>query len=382
MADYYAVLGVDRRASQDEIKKAFRRLTREHHPDRHPNDPEAADRYRQINEAYNVLGDAAARARYDTTVRLPQGIDLRGFEGQSARDMFGNMFGDVFRNRRRAHRRGRDLRYTLTVDFADAVLGSTHEIAFEAYGPCDTCKGSGVRPGGKPPETCPVCSGRGEIKGDGLFAPWTRCGRCNGTGLLQVDPCETCTGSGKRRQKRAFVVRLPPATSSGAEKVLERQGEPGRFGGEAGDLRVTINVRPHRWLEQRGDEIRCELPVSISEAALGARLPVPTVDGIVMVDVPAGVRSGTKLRLRGKGVPIARDKRTRGGPDRGDQLVTVVVETPVVGDDARLRELLRELASLSETPSVLPRRAAWQHGVGDGAAEGVSPDPGGGSRKD
>jgi len=358
MADYYAVLGVDRRANADDIKRAFRRLTREYHPDRHPNDPEVQDRYRQINEAYNVLGDPAARAKYDAGQRLQQGLDLsRGFDGRSARDLLGNVFGDVFRNRRKERRKGRDLRYTLTVSLVEAVLGSQHAIEFEAGGPCTDCEGSGTRPGGAPPETCSVCTGRGEVKGEGLFAGWTRCGRCDGTGMFQSDPCGGCRGLGRRRQKRSFSVRLPPGTDGGAEKVIAGAGEPGRFGGEPGDLRVMVNVAPDPWLERRGDEVWGELPVSVTEAALGARVPVPTVDGIVMVDVPAGIRSGTKLRLRGKGVPIPRDKRTAGGAERGDQLLHVIVETPQIRESGPERELLERLEAQADA-SMLPRRAS------------------------
>lgn len=370
MADYYAVLGVDRRASSDDIKKAFRRLTREYHPDRHPDVPEMEERYRQINEAYNVLGDAAARARYDAGARLQQGLDIaRGFDGASARDLLGNVFGDVFRTRRRERRKGRDLRYTLTIDLRDAVLGSSHEIEFDAGGPCSDCDGLGTRPGGTPPETCSVCAGRGEVKGEGLFAPWTRCGRCDGTGLLQVDPCPGCKGVGRRRQTRTFTVRIPPATEAGAEKVIAGGGEPGRFGGEPGDLRITINVKPDPWLTRQGDEITSELPISITEAALGTRVSVPTIDGEVTVDVPAGVRSGTKLRLRGKGVPIPRTRRASNAAGRGDHLLTVVVETPQLSspelqenERASLRELLERLETSSDARS-LPRRASLRQAI-------------------
>jgi molecular chaperone DnaJ len=367
--DYYAVLGVDRRASAEEIKKAYRRLTLEYHPDRHPGDAEAERRYRQINAAYDVLGDAAARSRYDTTSRLQQGLDLsRGFDTTTARDLLGNVFGDVFRSRRRERRRGRDLRYTLTISLEEAALGSNHDIEFEAFGPCDVCKGQGTRPGGRPAESCSVCGGRGEIKGDGLFASWTRCGRCDGTGLLTLDPCEACKGVGKCRQSRSFNVRVPAGTESGKEKVVKGQGEPGRHAGEAGDLRITINIRPHRWLERDGYEIKTELPVSISEAAAGASLPVATVDGVVIVDVPKGVRSGTRLRLRGKGVPRPPTRRRRTDAARGDQLVTVVVETPVVRDNPELTATLHRLEELSAGGEILPRRDEQRRALDDPAS--------------
>lgn len=364
--DYYAVLGIDRRAGPEEVKKAFRRLTLEWHPDRHASqgeggaqgESEAAARYRLINEAYNTLGDAARRSRYDMSQRL-EGIELRrGAGGQSARDLLGNMFGDVFGTRRERRRRGRDLRYTLTVSFEDAVRGSAHDIEFEAPGPCDSCAGTGTRPGGKPPEPCPMCGGKGEVRGDGLLSRRSSCGRCSGLGLLQPDPCQTCRGHGTRRQQRSFRVRLPAGTEAGAERVLEGEGEPGRFGGAAGDLRVTVNVTPHPWLHRVGDEIHCEVPVSLHEAAAGAKVPVPTVDGLVHVDVPPGVRSGTKLRLRGKGVP-GKGKASGGRGTRTDQLVTIVVETPVLSASPAVAEaLLRLEQACEEAPRSLPRRQA------------------------
>lgn len=352
--DHYAILGVDAAASADEIKKAFRRLTLEFHPDRHAGDEEIAARYRQINAAYDTLSDTATRAKYDAQRRLGQ-LDLSRFDGQSARDLIGNVFGDVFGTRRNKRRKGRDVRYTLTVDLADAVLGSTHAIEFEAPGACPDCSGSGTRPGGRPPEGCEVCGGRGELKNDGLFARRTRCGRCDGAGMIQLDACTTCRGSGARRTRRAFDVRVPPATESGAERVLTGQGEPGRFGGDAGDLRVTIDVRPHGRLVREGENLHCEAHISITEAARGTRLGVPTVDGRVELDVPAGIRSGTRLRLRGKGVP--RPDARRGTPARGDQLVTVTVETPQIADE-RLRETLEALEHAASLANAYPRREA------------------------
>jgi molecular chaperone DnaJ len=354
--DHYAVLGVDRTASAEEVKKAYRRLTLEFHPDRHPDDPEAQERFRSINQAYAVLGDAQARSRYDASMRLHEGLDLaRGLDVQTARDLLGNVIGDVFGARRRERRGGRDLRYTLSVDLAEAVLGSSHEIRFEAPGPCSTCDGTGTRPGGRAPHSCPVCAGRGEVKGEGLFARRTRCGRCDGTGMVQLDACETCRGAGTRRQERTFVVRLPPGTEAGAEKVIEGHGEPGRFGGKPGDLRVTVNVRPHPYLERHGDDLRCEVPISITEATYGVTVEVPTVDGVVSMDVPAGIRSGTRMRLRGKGVPLPAARRKR-GVARGDQIVTVSIETPARDGSPELEDVLRRLEDASAAPGVLPRR--------------------------
>lgn len=353
--DYYAILGVDASANADDIKRAFRRLTLEYHPDRHAGDPAAEERYRQINAAYDVLSDSGKRVRYDAQRRLGQLDITKGFDGQTARDLIGNMFGDVFGTRRTQRRKGRDLKYTLTVDLKEAVLGSTHTIEFEAPGPCTACSGSGTQPGGKAPESCPVCAGRGEVKGEGLFSRRTRCGRCDGTGMVQIDPCTTCRGTGTKRQARSFEVRLPAGVDAGAERVLTGLGEPGRYGGEPGDLRITINVRPHPRLVREGNDLRCELAVSITEAALGTKLHVPTVEGDALVDIPAGIKSGTRLRLRGKGVPI--EGARRGAPARGDQLVAVTIETPDAKNE-QVRAALRELERACTDAGALPRRVA------------------------
>jgi molecular chaperone DnaJ len=360
--DYYAVLGIDRGANGDDVKRAFRRLTKEWHPDRHPDDEHARERYTVINQAYTTLSDPALRAKYDAARLRQTSVELtQNFDVGSAKDLLRNVFGDVFGTRRSQRRRGRDLKYTLTIDLAEAVHGATKDIEFDAPGPCDVCQGSGTRPGGAAAHTCTNCDGRGEVKGEGLLSRRTRCGRCDGTGMIQTDACENCRGRGTARRPRTFTVRVPAGTEAGAERVLQGQGEPGRFGGDAGDLRVRINLRPHPWLTRDGDNIRCEAFVSVTEAARGAKVPVPTVDGAVVVEVPAGVRSGTKLRLRGKGIPGK-------GRTRGDQLVTVVVETPVLAADGTLGEVLDDLERRSAKSGVLPRRHA-QRGAGPGGSD-------------
>ncbi len=350
--DYYAILGVTRDADEAEIKKAYRRVALESHPDRFPDDEDAHERFRRASEAYEVLSDPAARARYDTTRLLPESLDLtKPPSVATARELFGNLFGDVFGNRRKQRRRGRDIRYTLTVDLADAVLGSVHTIHFEAKGACESCKGSGTEPGGREAVDCPTCEGTGEVKTGGLFSPRSRCGRCDGLGLIQRDPCKACRGRGVLKQERSFDVRLPPGTDAGTEKILRGQGEPGRFDGEPGNLRITVNVRPHPFLVRDGQNLRTTVPISITRAALGGKVPVPTIDGWVDMEVPPGVSSGSKLRLRGKGVPD-----TRGG--RGDQFVELLVETPTNLAGTRTRELLLELERTSERENVLPKRQA------------------------
>lgn len=353
--DHYAVLGVPPSATADDIKAAYRRLALATHPDRHPDDPDAEARFRAISTAYAVLSDPTQRSRWDTQRLLPdvflnnpQGVSL-----QTAKDLLAAVVGDVFGRQRRERRRGRDIRYTLTVELAQAVLGGEHEIAFEAPGTCSTCGGAGARPGGRPAVGCPLCQGRGEVKGDGFLRRYSACGRCGGVGMIQQDPCNACSGRGSRRERRNFSVRLPPGTESGAERIVEGQGEPGQYGGPPGHLRVTVNVRPHPWLRRDGVDIIGELYISVGEAARGARVPVPTLTGTAIVEIPASVATGAKLRLRGKGVP------TEGGR-HGDQIVTVVLETPRIGAaDNGLSSALDALERVLEAdPELLPRRAA------------------------
>lgn len=363
--DHYAVLGVAASASQDEIKAAYRRLALATHPDRHPDDPDAEARFRAISTAYAVLSDPAQRARYDTQRLLPDvlmGGQGQGVSLQTAKDLLAAVVGDVFGRQRRERRRGRDIRYTLTVELAQAVLGGEHEIAFEAPGTCSTCSGTGARPGGRPPVTCPLCQGRGEVKGEGFLRRYSPCGRCGGVGMIQQDPCAPCSGRGSRREKRSFHVRLPPGTESGAEKLVEGQGEPGQFGGAPGHLRVTVNLRPHPWLRREGLDIVGELYVSLGEAARGGKLPVPTLTGSALVEIPAGVTTGAKLRLRGKGVPAE-----AGRP--GDQIVTVIIETPRIttATGTPATHLVSALDALERAfeadPQLLPKRAAQRSGA-------------------
>jgi len=350
--DHYAALGVPSDAPQDEIKRAYRRLALATHPDRHPGDPDAESRFRAISTAYTVLGDPVARAKYDTQRLLPEAlVSGQPVTMQSARDLLAAVVGDLFGRQRRERRRGRDVRYTLTVDLAEAVLGGTHDISFEALGTCNPCTGTGTRPNGRAPVTCPLCQGRGEVKSGGLLRRYSPCGRCAGVGMIQQDPCPICSGRGSRREKRSFSVRVPAGTESGAERVVEDQGEPGQYGGPPGHLRVTINVRPHPWLRRDGGDILGDVYVSVTEAARGGRVPVPTLTGPVTVEIPPGVASGTKLRLRGKGVPGGEAGKA------GDQIVSVIVEIPRAS--AGLADALDALErAIQADPQALPKRSA------------------------
>ena len=358
--DHYAVLGVPPSATAEEIKAAYRRLALATHPDRHPDDPDAEARFRAISTAYAVLSDPAQRSRHDTQRLLPD-VFTNGQQGvslQTAKDLLAAVVGDVFGRQRRERRRGRDIRYTLTVELAQAVLGGEHEITFEAPGSCSTCKGEGTKPGGRPAITCPLCQGRGEVKGEGFLRRYSACGRCGGVGMIQQDPCNACSGRGSRREKRSFHVKLAPGTESGAERVVEGQGEPGQYGGAPGHLRVTVNIKLHPWLRRDGLDIVGDLHVSVVEAARGGKVPVPTLTGTAVVDLPAGVAAGTKLRLRGKGVPAEAGRS-------GDQIVTVVLETPKIpaGDSPVARALEALERALESDPDLLPKRSAQRKGT-------------------
>lgn len=352
--DHYAVLGVPPDAPQDEIKRAYRRLALATHPDRHPGDPDAESRFRAISTAYAVLSDPAQRARYDTQRLLPEAlVQGQPVTLQTARDLLTAVVGDLFGRQRRERRRGRDVRYTLSLELAEAVAGGTHEISFEALGACGPCTGTGTRPGGRAPITCPLCQGRGEVKSGGLLRRYSPCGRCSGVGMIQQDACPICSGRGSRREKRSFSVKIPPGTESGAERVVEDQGEPGQYGGAPGHLRVTVNVRPHPWLRREGHDILGEVYVSVVEAARGGRVPVPTLTGTAMVEIPPGVASGSKLRLRGKGVPGGEGGRP------GDQIVAVIVETPRITAGSPVADALDALErALHADPQANPKRTA------------------------
>lgn len=349
--DHYAVLGVAKEASQDEIKRAFRRLTLELHPDRWPGDAKIAARFQAVTQAYNTIGDPGKRLGYDQSLeRSIMGFDVTSGEvpDVSISRVMNTLVGDLFGSRRTLRRAGADLRYTLTVDLEEACRGCSTRIEFEARGRCGACDGGGGDPEGDPPRRCDLCQGRGEVKSGGLLSQRSACGRCQGLGMIQPSPCPECRGRGHRRQMRAFDIRIPPGTKAGAERVLRGEGEPGRFGGNPGDLRVTIAIRPHPWLTRDGSDLHCVVPVSIVDAALGGEVAVPTLDGVASVRVPSRSAHGDRLRLRGKGLSIPQQAP-------GHLFLTLEVETPVV-DDAEVKDaLLRFDAVTRNGADVYPR---------------------------
>ena len=364
--DYYQVLGVPKNATHAEIKKAYRKLAQKHHPDANPGDKAAEERFKEISAAYDVVGDEDKRKRYDQVRDMaasgyggagggfPGGVPGGGFPGGGGvrfedlgdlGDLFGGLFGGGRRGRSRSRVvHGADLETDVTVSFEDAMRGTTVPVRIQGPAPCSTCGGSGAAPGSTP-VTCPQCGGTGEIAvNQGFFQMEQPCPRCNGTGRAVEQACPTCRGTGSERRTRGFQVKIPAGVKDGARIKLTGRGEPGPVGGTAGDLYVRVHVRSHRVFGRKGNDLTVDVPITYPEAALGANIQVPTLDGPVTMKVPAGTPSGKTFRLKGKGAP------RRNGT--GDLLVTVNVEVPgKLSKDER--ELLRQLRE-AETES--PRR--------------------------
>jgi molecular chaperone DnaJ len=356
--DYYEILGVPRDASDEEIKRAFRRAAQRHHPDIDASDG-AEQRFKELNEAYRILSDRQRRSAYDMFGHA--GVDATGAGGFEGFGGGFGPFGDIFdaffggspsgtRQRRRVVA-GADLRYDLTIDFAEAMSGVTAEVSFPTLVTCDVCAGSGGEPGTEP-ERCPECNGTGERRRVsqtilGQMVNITACPRCNGEGRIIATPCHNCAGEGRIRQERRLQVTVPAGIDSGQRIAVEGQGESGPRGGPPGDLYVVVTVRDHPQLTRRGTELFHELAVTFPQAALGASLSVPTVEGSEEIAVPAGTQSGTELRLKGRGVPRLR------GSGRGDLHVIVTVVVPEKPSKAE-RELLKQLDQASG-PAVLPK---------------------------
>ncbi len=364
--DFYQVLGVPRNATEDAIKKAYRRLAMKYHPDRNPDDKEAEERFKEAKEAYEILTDAQKRAAYDQYGSA--GLDAargagQGFSPSDAfGDIFGDMFGDIFGGGRRGGRsavyRGADLRYELPLDLEQAVAGTSTEIEFQTVKECGECGGSGAARG-HTPVTCEACHGSGQVRiSQGIFAVQQACPRCKGRGTIIKDPCPKCAGQGRMRTTKRLSVKVPPGVDSGDRIRLAGEGEAGRNGGPPGDLYVEILVREHAIFERDGAHLSCEVPVSFITATLGGSVEVPTLDGHANIKLPAGTQSGRVFRLRDKGI-----KPVRGGAT-GDLFCRVVVETPV-DLNADQKDLLRkfEAAMAADGKSHNPRQRSWLEGV-------------------
>jgi molecular chaperone DnaJ len=346
--DYYEVLGVAREASEAELKTAFRKLAHQYHPDKNPGSKEAEERFKEASEAYEVLSDPEKRARYDRFGHVNgqnpfEGFGFGGAAGATINDIFGDIFGEMFGGGRRARGRprGADLRYHLEVSFEEAAFGTGSRIEIARPKRCDTCKGSGAKPG-TGPRTCPTCGGVGEIRvTQGFFSIARTCHHCGGVGRVIVDKCEDCGGAGMKQERATVEVTVPPGVDTGTRLKLAGEGEPPPQPGAApGDLYVVIQVRDHPIFRREENEVVCDLPLSFTQAALGAQIDVPTLDGPVKMKIPAGTQAGKVFRLRGKGIPVL------GGSGRGDQHVRVLVETPTHLTKEQ-RELLERFAALS-----------------------------------
>ncbi|MFC4022745.1 molecular chaperone DnaJ [Oceanobacillus longus] len=352
--DYYDVLGVDKGASKEEIKKSYRKLARKYHPDVNK-EADAEDKFKEAKEAYEVLSDEQKRAQYDQFGHAGAGGQGFGGFGGGAQDFGG--FGDIFdmffggggRSRDpNAPKQGADLQYTMVLDFEEAIFGKETDINIPREESCDTCSGSGAKPGTSA-ETCSHCSGSGQLNQE-QNTPFGRvvnrrvCHHCNGSGKIIPEKCNTCGGAGKVKRNKQIHINIPAGIDEGQQIRVTGKGEPGRNGGPAGDLFVLIQIRQHDFFVREGDHIFCELPLTISQAALGDEVEVPTVHGKVKLKIPAGTQTGKTFRIRGKGVPNVR------GRGQGDQHIKVKVMTPTQLTD-RQKELLREFNEIGGNDS-------------------------------
>lgn len=341
--DYYEVLGVSRGASDEEIKKAYRKLALKYHPDKNPGDKEAEEQFKECSEAYQVLSEAERRAQYDRFGHAA--FDQMGgggfdFGGQTFEDLFGDLFGDFFgtsRGRGRGRRRGDDLRLDLELSFEEAAFGAEKVVRVPRMTPCETCSGRGTKDGA-PRASCQACRGSGQIRyQQGFFSIAKTCGTCGGQGSVIKDPCKTCKGQGAVQKVRQLNVKVPAGVDNESHLKLRGEGASGANSGPAGDLYVVIHVKSHPFFKREGVDVICEVPISFTQAALGTEIEVPTLEGKLSVTVPAGTQPGHTVRLRGKGIPDVR------GYGRGDQIVEVAVEIPKKLS-ARQREILEEFA--------------------------------------
>jgi molecular chaperone DnaJ len=356
--DYYEVLGVNRDASPDDIKKSYRQLALKFHPDRNPGDEEAPKRFKEAAEAYEVLSDPDKRQRYDRYGHA--GLNGAAFHDfRSADDIMsafgdifgGGIFGDLFAERRRGPRPGPDLLMKLEINLVEAARGATRSIDVNRQEFCTECRGSGARKGTSP-TTCNYCGGRGQIvQARGFFQVATTCPACGGEGVRITDPCTNCRGAGRVPTTAHLHVDIPPGVEAGMWLQLRNQGELGDLGAPRGNLRIQVLIKKHPFFERRRNDLICQVPISFTQAALGAVIEVPMLDGREHIEVPRGTQSGDILRIKGRGMPDI------GGRGRGDELVEIVVETPR-HMTARQEELLREFAEI-EHEQVSPRRKSF-----------------------
>jgi molecular chaperone DnaJ len=365
--DYYEVLGVNRDASEDDLKKSYRKLAMKWHPDRNPDNPKAEEHFKEAKEAYEVLTDAQKRAAYDQFGHA--GVDPSAGAGAGAGfggfgDAFGDIFGDIFGGaggggrQRSTVFRGADLRYNLEISLEDAARGTETRIRIPALEECETCHGSGAKPGTQP-TSCTTCGGHGQVRmQQGFFSIQQTCPRCHGTGKMVANPCGTCSGSGRIKKHKTLAVKIPAGVDEGDRIRLSGEGEAGVNGGPSGDLYVVIQIKPHNVFTRDHNDLHCEMPVSFTTAALGGEIEIPTLDGYAKIKIPAETQTGKIFRLRGKGIKGVRSS------SHGDLQCHVVVETPV-SLTSRQKELLQEFEAISSKDSARhnPRANSWMDRV-------------------
>jgi len=367
--DYYEVLGVNRDAPDPELKKAYRRLAMKHHPDRNPDNAKAEEQFKEAKEAYEILSDPEKRAAYDQYGHAGvdpsagmSGAGGAGFGGFA--DAFGDIFGDIFggsggRSRSNVYR-GADLRYNLEVSLEEAARGAETRIRIPTMDECDTCHGSGAKPGTEP-VSCPTCNGHGQVRmQQGFFSIAQTCPKCHGNGKVVQDPCGSCGGQGRIKRQKTLSVKIPAGVDEGDRIRLSGEGESGVNSGPSGDLYVVIHLRSHDVFNRDGNNLHCEMPISFTKAALGGEIEIPTLDGYAKIKIPSETQSGKVFRLRGKGIKGVRSSVT------GDLLCHVVVETPV-NLTSRQKELLAELEDINQSDASQhnPRAKSWMDKVKD-----------------
>ena len=357
--DYYEVLGVNRDAADEEIKKAYRKLAMKWHPDRNPDNPKAEEHFKEAKQAYEILSDGQKRGAYDRFghAGVDPGAAASAGAGAGFGDIFGDIFGEIFggsRGGRSTVYRGADLRYNLEITLEQAAHGFETKIRVPTVAECGACHGSGAKPGTQP-QTCPTCHGAGQVRvSQGPFSIAQTCPRCHGSGKTVAHPCPACGGAGRIKHQKTLSVKIPVGVDEGDRVRLSGEGEAGVNGGPAGDLYVQVHLKAHAVFQRDHDDLHCEMPVSFTVAALGGEIEIPTLDGSARIKVPNETQSGKTFRLRGKGIKGVRSHAP------GDLFCHVVVETPV-NLTSRQRELLQEFETISQKDAARhnPRAKGW-----------------------
>ena len=359
--DYYEVLGINRDASEEEIKKAYRKLAMKYHPDRNPDNPKSEENFKEAKEAYEILSDTSKRTAYDQYGHAGVDSGTAGAGGaQGFADSFSDIFGDIFGGRAGHSNvyRGADLRYNLEISLEHAARGTETKIRIPTMETCETCHGSGAK-AGTTPITCPTCNGHGQVRmQQGFFSIQQTCPKCHGSGKFVASPCGTCHGAGRVKQHKTLSVKIPAGVDEGDRIRLSGEGEAGVNGGPPGDLYVVMHLLPHSVFQRDHNDLHCEMPISFTTAALGGEIEIPTLDGHAKIKIPAETQSGKIFRLRGKGIKGVRSHT------HGDLLCHMIVETPVKLT-ARQKELLQELEALNQEDSSChsPRAKSWMDKV-------------------